>query len=154
MTTILMRSALIFHGHNPAPEIHSIEIGPGGQRHVVTWQDIHRARRAHQVQVLQRIRATETMRAYRVWVAYFHQWFFGGWQAFIDNGNASHWIDRDRPHLKEALMREFPLSSLSDWESWKVEFARVFTRGTRCRKPRGVAIVWWDGCRCIRRAAA
>jgi hypothetical protein len=146
MTTIIKRSALVFHGHNPAPDVASVVVDHTGERRVVTWSDVMRNRRERQQRILRDKTTVRRLRAYRVYVEYFDQSLMGGWQAFIDRGDADHaWIDRDCRWLKEPLMKLFPILLFGDWHEWKVEFARRFTRGQRDGRPRGCAFVWWDG---------
>lgn len=155
MTAILMRSALIFHGHSVPADLHSVVIDATGSRRAVTWSDVMQRRRERQEWLLRQKRIVRQARAYKVWVAYFDQFLMGGWQAFIENGGERVWIDRDRRWLIEPLMRQFPLllPGCDDWHRWKIEFARQLRRGEHDGRPRGVAFVWWDGRDDLRRAA-
>lgn len=148
MSTIIMRSAIVAWGGNPSPDTHSIVIDHRG-RHVVTWSEIMEHRRQRQAEILRYKRSCYQWRAFKVWVAYFDQFLFGGWQAFIENKDGCRWIDRDRPFLKRHLMDLFPLvfqhgDEDDQWHEWKVEFAKRFRRRTHHRRPLGVAYVWWD----------
>lgn len=155
MSTIFMRSALVYHGHNPAPDVHSIVIDHRG-RHVVTWADVMRERREKQERILRHRRESHPTRAYRVWVAYFDQWLFGGWQAFIENFQdrhswCSHWIDRDAHQWRRRLMEMFPLllplgrNERERFEDWKPAFAEQYRAGSQAGHPRGCVFLWWNG---------
>lgn len=155
MTTIITRSALVFHGHDPAPDVASIVVDHEG-RHVVTWSDVMAARRERQAAILQAKRAVREVRAHRVWVAYFDQPLMGGWQAFVEDfrgryGVWRNWIDRDRRGLIPHLMRLFPLvlrlgRDEREWfDDWKAAFAAEYRAGSHDGRPRGCAFVWWDG---------
>jgi hypothetical protein len=154
MSTIIMRSALVYWGRNPPPELHSVEIDWKGERHIVTWADVFRERREPMERSPYWKRHVKVWRPHRVWVAYFDQEFFGGWQAFIGDHRGrcgESWIDRDRDWLKPNLMRLFPLvlpfesDIKSRFYDWKEAFARAYRRGTHHGRPRGSAIVWWNG---------
>lgn len=153
MTTIIMRSALIAHGHNPPPDVARIEIDHTGRR-VITWDDVMRDRRERQAAKLAVKRApAPAYRPHRVWVAWFGTGLMGGWQAFIGDHRGNNWdvwIDRDRRWLIPDLLNLFPLAAmLGDenrrWETWKEAFSRVCRRGSHLGRPRGCAFVWWDG---------
>lgn len=153
MSTIIHRSSLVFHGHNPPPELAYVTIEHGVRR-VVTWDDVMRARRERQARRLEeKRRVPYPRRACRVWVAYFDQSFFGGWQAFVEDfrgRKGSVWVDRGRG-LVPTLMRTFPLTlplgrdERDRFADWKEAFAREYRRGTHHGRPRGCAFVWWDG---------
>lgn len=150
MTTIIMRSALVFHGHDPAPDVHSVEVDHYGDRRVITWTDVMQRRRERQQVILDHKRGCERTRAWRVYVAHFGNGLMGGWQAMIDRVGHSEWIDRDRKSLIPKLLRIFPLvlslgEERDQWGQWKIEFAKRFKRRTQLRQPVGVAYVWWDG---------
>lgn len=148
MTTIITRSALVFHGHNPAPEVASICIDHKG-RHVVTWADVLRERRERQARRLEQLRYVQPWRAARVLVAYFGQDLMGGWHAFLEDWRGrtswrSIWVDRDGKGYVPDLMRLFPLCGLfADWTAWKIAFAKTYQRRRQHRKPVGVAALWW-----------
>lgn len=149
MSTHFTRSALIFWGHNPGPDVAAVAIDHG-ERRVITWDDLRLKKIERQERSLRWKRSSPVDHAYRVWVAYYDQFIFGGWQAMISRQGESHWIDRDRRWLIPKLLKQFPLvlpigSEYEQWQSWKVEFARQFKRRTQDRKPLGVAFVWWDG---------
>lgn len=105
MTTIIKRSALVFHGHNPPPDVAEVVIDPRYGRRVVTWAEIIEQRRQWQRERLDRIRFVPQWRPYKVWVAYYDMDLFGGWHAFIENRNERIWIDRDRSGLIPELMK-------------------------------------------------
>lgn len=149
MIAIIMRSALVAWGHNPPPELHSIVSDHHGRR-VVTWSEVVSQRRERQQLILERKRHATKCQAFKVWVAYFDMFIFGGWQCFIENRDSCIWIDRDRKHLKSILLKRFPLvldlgGEHETWELWKVEFARRFRRRAHHKHPLGVAYAWWDG---------
>lgn len=144
-TTIITRSALVFHGLDPGPEVAAVELDVAGERHIRTWEDVMRARRERQRHRLAEKRRHPCLRAWRLYVAHFGNGLFGGYQAMIDRIGDSHWIDRDRKWLQPTLMQKFPLCLLNDWEQWKEEFAKTYRRRKQCRHPVGVALVWWDG---------
>lgn len=161
MPAIIMRSALVFHGHNPPPEVAMVEVDCGRHfgRRVVTWAEVMERRRERQRQILERRRQPDVrpLRAYKVWVAYFGEGLMGGWNAFIENLDGRTWIDRDRKWLMGALMQLFPLVlplglDGDDWEAWQIAFARHFKRRTQRRQPLGVAYVWWDGWDVLKRS--
>lgn len=157
MSTIIMRSALVFYGHNPAPDVSYVTIDPRYGRQVVTWADVMRQRREEQERRIRRKRACHLPRVHKLWVAYFDQFVMGGWHAFLETLEERIWIDRDRRWLKDELMRLFPstLPGLEDWHEWKIDFAKSHQRGRHHRRPRGVAFVWFDGFHAdtLRRAA-
>lgn len=148
--TIFTRSALVFWGHNPAPDVARVEIDWRGERRVVTWADVMHERREWQRRILERKRYVEPWRAHKLWVAYFDQNLFGGWQAFLEDfrgRNGRRWIDRDAPGLQKTLMELFPMSlpfgdAREQWEGWKPLFAHRFKRRMQDHKPLGVAYVW------------
>ncbi len=160
MPAIIMRSALEFWGQHPPAELHSIEVGHGGKRRMVTWDEVMAARRKRQAERLRWIRHVEEWRAHKLWVAYFDQNLMGGWQAFLCDwrGRCNEtWIDRDASGLKPMLMRVFPLvlplgTNDFQWELWKQAFARRYERRRQDRRPLGVAICWWDRRGCVRPA--
>lgn len=149
MTSIIHRSFIVSCGRNPPAELAYIVDDPWNGRRVVTWADVMRERREYQERRLRDKRHVDQWRAYKVWVAYYDMDLFGGWQAFIENGDRRVWIDRDCKGLKPELMRLFPLVIPFDdgdhWYRWKISFARQYRRGTHHRKPRGVRFVWWNG---------
>src|SRR6185312_2323866 len=67
--TIIKRSALVFHGHNPAPDVAEIVVDHRG-RHVVTWDDVLAARRERQRRQLEDKRRVVPWRPAKLWVAY------------------------------------------------------------------------------------
>ena len=149
--TIISRSALVAWGRNPPPELHSIVNDPRHGRRVVTWDDVMRERREQQRLRLARKRQVCEWKPYKVWVAYFNQFLFGGWHAFIENRDGCTWITNARDgRLIQPLMDLFPMTlslgaEKDAWERWKIEFAKSHQRGRQCRKPRGFAVVWWNG---------
>ncbi len=154
MSAIIMRSALVFHGHKPAPDVHSVVIDRrGGERRIVTWDDVMRDRRDRQARIIENKRRVHPWRAYRLWVAYFDQWLMGGWHAFLDDFRGNHfgrWIERSPGPGTASLMRLFPAGlSLGDtdrekWERWKPAFAAQYQRGAQNGKPRGCVFLWWN----------
>ena len=151
--TIIKRSALVFHGHNPAPDVAEIVVDHRG-RHVVTWDDVLAARRERQRRQLEDKRRVVPWRPAKLWVAYFDQWLFGGWQAFVEDRRESQWIDRDRKFLKCDLMKLFPCTLFDTWEDWKPRFAQRFARRRQCGRPVGVAFVWVRGYKVASSASA
>lgn len=157
--TIFTRSALEFHGHNPAPDVASV-IVERGIRRIVTWAEVMDARRKWQCELLNRKRFTLEWRAYKLWVGYFDQALMGGWQAHLEDFRGAgyrEWIDRDRSWLKPMLMKAFPLvldlgTEQYQWGLWKVAFAKRFERRKHDRRPLGVAYLWWNGRDCPRAA--
>lgn len=151
MTTIITRSALVFHGHNPPPNVASVVIELGVRR-TITWDDVMRERRERQASILARRRDVggDEWAATKLWVAYFGQNLMGGWQAFLDSRNYHVWIDRDGKLYKDRLMAIFQapkhlFHQWNEWETWKEWFAKTFRRRTQCRKPLGVAYLWKRG---------
>ncbi len=149
-----MRSALVYWGHNPAPNVAYVLVNWGGKfgRQTVTWADVMAKRREDQCRRLELKRAIVEWRAYKLWVAYFDQNLMGGWHAFLEDWRGAGyriWIDRDRTWMKAKLMETFPLclplgTECEQWERWKVEFARQFERRRQDRQPVGVAYIWWN----------
>lgn len=143
--TIITRSALVFHGHNPAPDVHSVVIehrGPGGRR-VVTWAEVMEARRERQRELLRRKREVPQIRAYKLWVAYFDMDLMGGWHAFLEDCRGDRyriWVRAD--WIRSALMTAFPLGE--QWEAWKPNFATRFERRRQDGHPLGVTYLWWN----------
>jgi hypothetical protein len=157
MTAIITRSALVFHGHNPAPETAFVVCEDQGGRRVVTWADVMERRRERQQLILDHKRYVRTERIWRLSVAYFGAGLMGGWNSFVDCLDQRIWIDRDRKWFQPALMRLFPLllplRDISDeWHNWKLEFSRQFRRRTQNGEPVGVSFIWWDGCDSLRKA--
>jgi hypothetical protein len=153
--TIIMRSALVHWGHNPPADLALIEEDYRGRR-IITWEDVMRERRERQRRELANRRCVVgdgIWRAARVLVAYFDQNLMGGWQAFIDDLNGQHWIDRDQQHLIPKLVSSFPLTGQlfpmkdkwgGSWGEWKIAFAKQYQRGKQAGKPRGSNAVWWN----------
>jgi len=148
MTSIFTRSALVFLGKDPAPNVAGLIRDHSGE-HVITWSEVLANRRERQRRILECKRRVQPWRAAKVWIAYFDQFLFGGWQAFIQTIHDSHWIDRDRRSLIATLLSLFPFvqddGDERNWEKWKPGFARHFRRRTHHRRPCGVSYVWWDG---------
>lgn len=157
MTTIIMRSALVAWGRNPPPELAYVVAGEAGflakhpnELRVVTWADVLAERRKRQKDQLAWKRCAPKVRAYKLWVAYFDQPFYGGWHAFLENRDGCVWL-RNHDFAREKLMRLFPLvlplgseegDFRSQWALWMEEFARTYKRRTQDRRPVGVAYVW------------
>ena len=57
MTTIIKRSALVYHGHNPAPDVAQVVIDPFHGRRVVTWAEVMQRRREAQRRRLVAVKA-------------------------------------------------------------------------------------------------
>lgn len=154
MTTIITRSALIAFGRQPAPEIASIVRDWSGVEKVVTWADVMRARHERQARQLRMKRyPARQRRAFKLWVAYFDQTFYGGWHAFLD-GVGNHtprcWINKQKPELRRYIMRLIPLtlplgSDFQQFDDWMIAFAQRFKRRSQDGKPVGVTYLWWDG---------
>lgn len=107
--------------------------------------DWRRERQRHRLAIL-----GECGPRYRPWalrVEYYDQRLMGGWQAFLSQVDDEIWICRDSKLLIEPLMRLFPLvlPGFFGWYEWKEKFAVRFQRGVFCGRPRGHAIVRWDG---------
>jgi len=148
MTAIIHRSALVFHGHNPASNVAYIIVDhPGAERRVVTWEDVMRKRREHQDLILKRRRHVESWRAIRLSVSFFDMNLMGGWQAFLDGIDYHQhvWIDRDMKYATDAIMRLFPMGLFDSWHEWKKEFAHRFKRRMQDKRPVGVAFLWQRG---------
>jgi hypothetical protein len=142
LTSIITRSALVFYGHNPAPDVASVVIDHEG-RHVITWDDVMRRRREEQDRRLAWKRRVDEWRACKVWVAYFDQVFYGGWHAFLEDRLDCQWL-RGREG-DERLMKMFPLVPDGEpdrWRAWMIAFAKKFKRRRQHRKPLGVAYLW------------
>ena len=156
------RKACEYWGQNPPPELAYVRGDRPGERRIVTWDEIMQERRARQSRILasRRMVLDRPSCAYRLWVAYFDQDLMGGWHAFIDNIRTRQypgtWIDRDRRHLKPALMEVFPLvastkkrhelfDDRTDWNRWKKAFAEVYSSRMHDEEVVGVRYVWWDG---------
>ena len=160
MGAIIMRSALVFWGKNPPPELHHI-VDDGRERRIVTWTDVMNARREKQRNRMAIIRHVNEPRAHRLSVSYFDQPLMGGWHGFIEGIQGRNeygtWIDRDRSWLIPLLLREFPLvlplgTEREQWGQWKVAFAHQFKRRLQCGEPVGVCPVWWERRGVLRRA--
>lgn len=134
---LMTRSAMVFHGLNPAPDVAAVV-----DRKIVMWADVMRRRRERNASNLERKRWVETDQAFKLWVAYFDQFPFGGRHAFLENRDERIWIDRDLAWSKQPLMGQFPLVLTDDWDLWKIEFARQFQRRKMFRQPVGVAYIW------------
>ena len=148
-----MRSALIYWGQNPAPDVARVEVDAMHRRHVVTWADVMRERRERQRQRLEYKRQVAEWRAYKLWVAYFDQPLMGGWHAFLETYRTGFdqriWIDRDREWMRPKVMELFPLvapcSEPMQWRRWKTAFAEAYERRRQDDQPLGVAYIWWNG---------
>jgi hypothetical protein len=155
MSTIILRSALVHWGRKPAPDLAYVVSDRPGKYRVVTWAEVMEARRKRQEEQLRRKREwfVYPWRAYKLWVAYFDQDFFGGWQAMMEDWRGRGydiWIDRDCTRLEPMLIKVFPLvvplgAERDQWERWKPAFAARFERRRQDRHPLGVAYVWWNG---------
>jgi hypothetical protein len=154
MTSIMTRSAVEFYSGKAAPpDLAFIEFDTRGDRHIITWAQVHAARRERQARRLAMIRDAHLERAYRINVSYYDQWIMGGWQVMMDDWRGRDyavWIDRDRQCFKAKLMKCFPLvlplgSEESQWREWKEAFANQYQRRRQDGQPVGVAYLWWDG---------
>jgi hypothetical protein len=150
LSTIITRKALIhWGGQAPASNVTYIVAEDHGPRTVVTWEDVHAARRERQRLILQRKRESKAWRAVRLSVAYFDQDLMGGWQAFLDGIDPwDHvWIDRDGKPFIERIMEVVPLPMLfkDNWHDWKIAFAQHYQRRRQDGKPVGVAFLWKRG---------
>ncbi len=153
MNSLFTRSAVEYWSGRPAPpDLAYVEIDHRGKR-VITWAQIHAARRERQARRMALIRDSHPERAYRICVSYFDQWIMGGWQVMMDDWRGPDyavWIDRDRKWFHSELMNCFPVilpigSEESRWRQWKEAFAVQYRRRQFCRRPQGVAYIWWDG---------
>jgi hypothetical protein len=110
-------------------------------------------RRKRQAERLRRIRYSDSLRAYKLWVAYFDQPLMGGWHAFLETyGNFGLsgqrvWINRDMQRMKSVLLETFPLAEpgADQWQRWLQAFAWAYERRWQDRWPVGVVYVWWNG---------
>jgi hypothetical protein len=159
MGTYFTRSALVFHGFNPASNVAGMEIDTRG-RHIITWDEVMQKRRERQREQLWRKREwfVKPMRAYKLYVAYYDQDLMGGWQAMLEDWRGRDydiWIDRDRRWLEPIIMQAFSLvlplgTEREQWCCWKPAFAQQFKRRMQDRQPLGVAYLWWNGDRELR----
>lgn len=150
MKAIMTRSALIFWGHNPAPNVASVVIEVDGSRRVVTWGELMEKKRTDQRRHLEEIRHVPTLRPARLWVGYNPNFIYQGWFAVIDNLRQEKCVWSKSPRLIPDLMRLFPLviqfgNQRNDFQIWCAEFARQYQRGTCGGKPRGFTIIHWNG---------
>lgn len=151
--TIITRKFLEGYGNKLPPELAYVVSDEKGRR-IITWAEVMEKRKAFQGERLRRKREFFHFpwRAYKLWVGYFDQSLMGGWHAFLEDYRGrphSIWIERHVPLLKPDLMKTFPLilqleSDREQWEAWKVEFAKQFERRRQCRRPLGVAYIWWN----------
>jgi len=151
MFAVFTRSALVHWGFQPGPEIAALIRDYDGD-HYRTWADVMRERRKEQTRILRNKRQSEEWHPAKLWVAYFDQAIFGGWQCMIESLRERAWVDRDRPALIPELLRMFPSvlafngpTQRDTWEAWKPAFAAAHRRRTHHRKPRGVVYLWWSG---------
>lgn len=151
MTTIFTRSAIIRWGCNPNidPDLAYVISDRRGKR-IVTWTEINAERRKKQRQHLEDLRHVPIMRPTRLWVGYNPHWIFTGWFAVIDNLHHRECAWDRTPHLMERLMELFPITFQygnlrEDFQMWCEVFAKINQRGRRGGKPRGFAIIRWDG---------
>ncbi len=116
----------------------------------VTRQQVREGRRQKQADRMERIRNTHThRRVIRITVRYFDQFFYGGWQAYVDwTGGESHWARRGS-YLADQLMRAFPLTldaafpvNERDYHTWLQAFAQAYPSGKHDKKPRGMLKCW------------
>lgn len=156
----LMPGGILYRPDRIVPDdlAYVLSNGAIGGRRVVTWAEVIEERRKQQASRLIQKRYVKEWRPYKIWVAYYAQFLMGGWHAFIENRYGREWIDRDREWLRPRLMDLFPLvlrlkSSQDsfgydedDFHRWKIEFAKQFKRRSQCRRPVGVAYIWWNGC--------
>jgi len=70
--------------------------------------DVLAERGKRQTDQLRWKRCAPEVRAYKLWVAYFDQRFYGGWHGFLENRDGCVWL-RDHDSVREKLMRLFPL---------------------------------------------
>lgn len=153
ISAIFTRSALVFHGFNPGPDVAGMETDVHGVRHIIRWSDVMAKRRERQRELLARKRNCAQSRAHRLTVAYYDQDLMGGWQAMIEDWRGRDfdiWIDRDRRWLRPLLMTVYPLvlrfgNEEKEWEMWKPAFASQFRRRQQDGEPVGVDYLWWDG---------
>jgi len=147
--TIIMRSALVFHGHEVPDDLALVECKYPGHRRIVTWHELHARRRDRQAWILERKRYCEPLRAVRLLVAFFDQTFYAGWHAFIEDAYGhSHWINRSSSSMPPIDLFPvcLPLGSASEqWQLWMPAFAETHRRGTHHGRPRGVAFLWRRG---------
>jgi hypothetical protein len=153
MNSIFTRSAVEYWSGRPAPpDLAYVEIDHRGKR-VITWAQVHAARRERQARRLAMIRDSHPERAYRICVSYFDQDLMGGWQCMMDDWRGRDydvWIDRDRQWFKAKLMKCFPVvlplgSEYEQWREWKEAFAVQYERRRQDGEPVGVAYIFWDG---------
>lgn len=126
----------------------------GREYRTVTWAEVMQERRRRQAERLavKRGERDPVPRAHKLWVAYFDQEFFGGWQAMVGDFRGRGyevWIDRDCTWMQKHLMRLLPLvlplwDDWQQWDLWKQAFAQQFERRRQHGHPLGVALIWWD----------
>ena len=148
MSTIT-RSALVFWGRNPPPELAYLT-----RRHMaepfrmVTWDEVMDAKRKRQSEILEHKRDPGPQRRpWMVWVFYNDTDIYGGWHCYLirydENGK---WLMRPSQELMRLFPLVLPLGDIRDqWHNWKVEFARQYKRRMHHGKPEGMTPVWWDG---------
>lgn len=146
-TTFISRNAFVFklRGFTPPPDVACYVNGEP-----VTWAEVMEIRRERQRRILEWKRRdfAGRWRPVRVTVRYFDQWLKGGWHTYFDAaGGYSHWVRKDR--YERALMEMFPVRNprsplfpVANFYEWMEAFARTYTKGQFCRRPRGCRIIW------------
>ncbi len=157
MTTTFTRKAIVRWGRVALPpEIaYGVRDAPGVDVRMVTWDEVMEDRRKRQREILRLKRQGQPeRRAYRLIVRYFDQYWYSGWQTYLDGVNDCQWVDKHGKHLRGPIMEAFPVleptlfeteCEYGRWERWKIEFAEQYKRREQDGRPVGVAYVWWDG---------
>jgi len=155
MVTIFTRSALVFWGHNPSPDVHSITTDPIHGRQIVTWADVMETRRERQAEILRQRRYVERWKPWRlsVWWSpgYTDAYFFGGYHAWFDRPGKHEWIRYGSCELKQLFPLLLPFGnydqyeSRSGWQEWMEAFVKSYPASRKCGHPRGATVVWRRG---------
>ena len=149
MTTIMDRSAMVFWGHNPPPEVAYItRPHVGVPWTVVSWDEVMDAKRKRQAEILEHKRDPgRQRRPWMVWVFYNDTFIYGGWHCYLNRYDENgKWLMKPSQELMRLFPLVLPIGSIDDqWHNWKVEFAGQYKRRMHHGKPEGMTPVWWDG---------
>ncbi len=149
MTTIMSRSAMVFWGKDPSPEVAYITRPHVGVRwQVVTWDEVMDVKRKRQAKILEHKRDPgRQRRPWMVWVFYNYTFIYGGWHCYLTRyDERGTWLSRPSQELMRLFPLVLPLGEIRDqWHNWKVEFARQYKRRMHHGQPEGMTPVWWDG---------
>ncbi len=131
----------------------------GNKKVHVTWAEVMRRRRERQAEELKRKRCDDYIvekRAVRVEVFYNPHWIYQGWHTYLTIfGEEPEWVRRNgvRESAKGNpynLLTIFPIADpkyrlfgpVTDYEKWMPLFARLYQRGKKGGRFRGVRYCW------------